>query len=227
MTSTTNEAAKLSGRAGYSVLKIKILLVALISLPLILLSGICLYALLKRPVLGSVISLIFLPVFSIFGVLLIRKYNKLLNNARDSEIKVANKLSEINKGAYIINDIPFKGFNIDHLAVLKNGIYLLETKSTITDINSTGKSKIIDDWLKQVNFAKYKLLHYLKKELPGIKLEITPLIVLAEHKKTCFKYKNISLVSPDILINFLLSNKGQTIPKNLRKRIFRIVSSKI
>jgi hypothetical protein len=53
-----------------------------------------------------------------------------LRMARDGEKLVAERLQEmIKQGATILNDIQSDRFNIDHVVVSKNGIYLIETKT--------------------------------------------------------------------------------------------------
>lgn len=64
--------------------------------------------------------------------------------ARDGERLVAEGLQEmIKQGATVLNDIQGDGFNIDHVVVSKNGIFLIETKTYSKPINK--ETKITSD----------------------------------------------------------------------------------
>ena len=83
----------------------------------------------RQPVTALIISAVVLP----YCYVKIRKLRKLYKNAklgRDGEREVGQALEELRADGYaIFHDIVGENFNVDHVVVSPNGIFVLETKT--------------------------------------------------------------------------------------------------
>ncbi len=53
-----------------------------------------------------------------------------LRQGYEGEVAVAQELNQLMRlGGFVFHDVPGEGFNIDHVVVLPNGVYAVETKS--------------------------------------------------------------------------------------------------
>lgn len=94
-----------------------------------------------------VYSLILMALVVPFCYLKIRKYNKLIQNAklgRDGEREVGQALEELRANGYaIFHDIVGDNFNVDHVVVTPFGIFVVETKTY--SMSTRGLQKITFD----------------------------------------------------------------------------------
>jgi hypothetical protein len=79
---------------------------------------------------GSILVLaIVATCVSAIVLLRLRKQFRNLNRGERGEMKVAEALTELQASGYrVINDIPRKGYNIDHVIVGPAGVFAVETK---------------------------------------------------------------------------------------------------
>ncbi len=92
-----------------------------------------------RPILVTVVTVILLG-WGIYKMFTAKREIDRLKMARDGEKLVAEGLQEmIKQGATVLNDIQGEKFNIDHVVVSKNGIYLIETKTFSKPIKKEAK----------------------------------------------------------------------------------------
>jgi hypothetical protein len=83
----------------------------------------------QQPTLITVVVLILVGI-GIFKFFKGKREIDRLKMARDGEKLVAEGLQEmIKQGATVLNDIQGEKFNLDHVVVSKNGIFLIETKT--------------------------------------------------------------------------------------------------
>lgn len=139
---------------------------------------------------------IFITIFAIAVVAMgINKFFKerkeiaKLKMARDGEKLVAEGLEEmIKQGATVFNDIQGDRFNIDHVVVSKNGIYLIETKTFSKPNKKEAKitfnnEKVFADGLtidrNPIQQAKSlaKWLQDLLMQSTGIKFPVRPVVI--------------------------------------------------
>ena len=141
-----------------------------------------------RPIPITIIT-IFLIGWGIYKFFNARKEINRLRMARDGEKLVAEGLQEmIKQGATVLNDIQGENFNLDHVVVSKNGIFLIETKTYSkpikkeTKITSDNKNVYVDgiaierNPIKQVK-ALTGWLQNLLKESTGKSFKIRPVIL--------------------------------------------------
>lgn len=118
-----------------------------------------------------------------------RKEAKRLAMARDGEKLVAEGLQEmIKQGATVLNDIQSDKFNVDHVVVSTNGIYLIETKTFSkpakkdAKISFNSEDVFADGFLVDRNpiqqaKALAKWLQELLMQSTGIKFAIRPVVL--------------------------------------------------
>jgi len=112
-----------------------------------------------------------------------------LKMARDGEKLVAEGLQEmIKQGATVLNDIQGDKFNIDHVVVSKNGIYLIETKTFSKPVKKEAKISfdnekvfadgfLIDRNPIQQAKALAKWLQELLMQSTGVKFSVRPVVL--------------------------------------------------
>ncbi len=88
------------------------------------------------------ITAILVITFSAWKIKRALKKINALKLGRDGEKSVGQKLEELREnGAMIFHDIQANGFNLDHVAITKSGIFVIETKSYSKP--SKGKTEIV------------------------------------------------------------------------------------
>jgi hypothetical protein len=109
--------------------------------------------------------------------------------ARDGERIVAEELQAlIRGGATVINDVLADNFNIDHVVVSKNGIYLIETKTFSKPLKKDAKitfdsDNVFADGLSidrnpiQQARSLTKWLQDLLMQSTGIKFPVRPVVL--------------------------------------------------
>lgn len=112
-----------------------------------------------------------------------------LKMARDGEKLVAEGLQEmIKQGATVLNDIQSNKFNVDHVVVSKNGIYLIETKTFSKPAKKDAKISFDNEHVFADGFlidrnpiqqakALTKWLQELLMQSTGIKFAIRPVVL--------------------------------------------------
>jgi hypothetical protein len=96
--------------------------------------------------------------YSIFKIIRAKSKIKSLKQGRDGEKAVGQYLEKLREhGAQIFHDVPSKGFNLDHVVIVKSGIYVIETKTYSkpdkgeAKIIFTGDSVIVNGKKKMIN----------------------------------------------------------------------------
>lgn len=81
------------------------------------------------PILHSVIALFGVGI-CVYKLPRILKRGKAIRLGRDGERSVGQLLEELREsGSQVFHDVPADGFNIDHVVIGRNGVYLVETKT--------------------------------------------------------------------------------------------------
>jgi len=118
-----------------------------------------------------------------------RKEADRLKMARDGEKLVAEGLQEmIKQGATVLNDIQGDKFNIDHVVVSKNGIYLIETKTFSKPAKKEAKISFDNEHVFADGFlidrnpiqqakALTKWLQELLMQSTGVKFAVRPVVL--------------------------------------------------
>ena len=119
-----------------------------------------------------------------------RKELKNRRQGHKGEVIVGQKLDELRgKGVFVLHDVLFRNFNIDHVVVSKGGVFAIETKSWSkpmrgsTEIFQEEKSLrkpsgFVDvETIPQAEFQA-KRLRKLIKELTGMTPDVMPVVVI-------------------------------------------------
>ncbi|MBE7534216.1 MAG: NERD domain-containing protein [Anaerolineales bacterium] len=142
----------------------------------------------QQPIVVTVAALILL-VIGAFKFFRGKREIGRLKMARDGEKLVAEGLQEmIKQGATVLNDIQGDKFNIDHVVVSKNGIFLIETKTyskpikkdakiTFTNEKVFADGKLIDRTPIDQAKALAKWLQELLIQSCGTKFNIRPVVL--------------------------------------------------
>jgi hypothetical protein len=142
----------------------------------------------SSPIPATVLAII-VTAIGVFKLIRIRRNVERLKMARDGEKLVAEGLQEmIKQGATVLNDIQSDKFNIDHVVVSKNGIYLIETKTyskpakkeakiSFTDEKVFADGVLIDRNPIQQAKALAKWLQELLLQTTGKKFSIRPVVL--------------------------------------------------
>ena len=76
-----------------------------------------------------------------------------LRLGRDAEIATAEELQPlIRTGAYVFHDVPFEGFNIDHVAALPQGVFAIETKGRSKPADGGDKAHVVEFYGDRLEF---------------------------------------------------------------------------
>lgn len=141
-----------------------------------------------RPGLITILTLVVTGI-GVYKTIVALKEITRLKMARDGEKLVGEGLQEMIKhGATVINDLRGDSFNIDHVVVSKNGIYLIETKTFSKPAKKEAKISFNDenvfaDGVKvdrnPIHQAKAlaKWLHDLLIKSTGLKFNVRPVIL--------------------------------------------------
>lgn len=161
--------------------------------------------------------------FSAYKVVKARKKVKHLKLGRDGEKIVGQYLESLREyGVRVFHDIPANGFNLDHVAISKNGIYVIETKTyskpskgkAVITFNGSGVS--INGFhdqnpVNQVRAAANWLKNTLK-ESTGKNFNIQPVIIypgwFVESTPEA-KGSAVWVLNPKALPKFITNSKEQ------------------
>lgn len=141
-----------------------------------------------RPIIVTIITII-LMVWGTYKLVTGKRDIDRLRMARDGEKLVAEGLQEmIRQGATVLNDIQGNKFNVDHIVVSKNGIFLIETKTFSKPAKKEAKISFDDEHVFADGFmidrnpiqqakALAKWLQELLMESTGVKFMIRPVVL--------------------------------------------------
>lgn len=142
----------------------------------------------SRPILVTIITIL-LIAWGTYKFVTGKRDIDRLRMARDGEKLVAEGLQEmIKQGATVLNDVRGDQFNIDHVVVSKNGIYLIETKTFSKPAKKEAKISFDDEHVFADGFlidrnpiqqvkALAKWLQELLMESTGVKFTIRPVVL--------------------------------------------------
>ena len=149
-----------------------------------------------------------------------------------SEQAVAEALHELPDDYYVFHDLEFPGFNIDHVVLGPNGIFLVETKSqkgNITqehDVLLRNGRKFFKDFLKQCWSQTYSLRDHLGMEkLPGLK--IMPILCFARgFVEIRGPVRGVTVLNASYLRPYILSQRG-SVPDQTRDQIIPLLAAAV
>lgn len=131
-----------------------------------------------------------------------------------AEQTVAEALNELPDDYFVFHDLEFPGFNIDHVVLGPNGIFLVETKSqqgNITQENDVllrNGRKFFKDFLKQCWSQAYSLRDHLNAErLHG--LSIKPILCFSRgFVEIRGPVRGVAVLNVGYLRPYILSQRG-------------------
>lgn len=128
-------------------------------------------------------------LFSVYKLITLKKKLRMLRQGRDGELVVGQYLEHFRQaGMKVFHDVVGENFNIDHVIVSTNGVFLIETKTYSKPMK--GETKVVfdgqkifingrhhnDEILVQVE-AGSKWLEGLIEELTAKKYSVKPVVV--------------------------------------------------
>ena len=147
-----------------------------------------------------------------------------------AEQAVAEALQELPDDYYVFHDLEFPGFNIDHVVLGPNGIFLVETKSqkgNITQNNDallTNGRKFFKDFLKQCWSQAYSLRDHLGKDRLG-ELSIKPILCFARgFVEIRGPVRGVAVLNVGYLRPYILSQRG-SFPAQARDQIIPLLAA--
>jgi hypothetical protein len=149
-----------------------------------------------------------------------------------AEQAVAEALQELPDDYHVFHDLEFPGFNIDHVVLGPNGIFLVETKSqkgNITqehDVLLRNGRKFFKDFLKQCWSQTYSLRDHLNAErLRG--LTIKPILCFSQgFVEIRGPVKGVTVLNASYLRPFILSQHG-SVPDQSRDQIIPLLAKAV
>ena len=149
-----------------------------------------------------------------------------------AEQAVAEALQELPDDYHVFHDLEFPGFNIDHVVLGPNGIFLVETKSqkgNITqehDVLLRNGRKFFKDFLKQCWSQTYSLRDHLNAErLRG--LTIKPILCFSRgFVEIRGPVKGVTVLNASYLRPFILSQRG-SVPDQTRDQIIPLLAKAV
>lgn len=147
-----------------------------------------------------------------------------------AEQAVADALQELPDDYYVFHDLEFPGFNIDHVVLGPNGIFLVETKSqkgNITQENDVllrNGRKFFKDFLKQCWRQAYSLRDHLNAErLRG--LSIKPILCFSRgFVEIRGPVRGVAVLNVGYLRPYILSQRG-SLPVQARDQIIPLLAA--
>jgi hypothetical protein len=147
-----------------------------------------------------------------------------------AEQAVAEALQELSDDYYVFHDLEFPGFNIDHVILGPNGIFLVETKSqkgNITQENDVllrNGRKFFKDFLKQCWSQAYSLRDHLNAErLRG--LSIKPILCFSRgFVEIRGPVKGVEILNIRYLRPYILSQRG-SLPDQAMDQIIPLLAA--
>ena len=149
-----------------------------------------------------------------------------------AEQAVADALQELPDDYHVFHDLEFPGFNIDHVVLGPNGIFLVETKSQKGNITQEHDEllrngrKFFKDFLKQCWRQTYSLRDHLNAErLRG--LTIKPILCFSRgFVEIRGPVKGVTVLNASYLRPFILSQRG-SVPDQTRDQIIPILAAAV
>jgi len=149
-----------------------------------------------------------------------------------AEQAVAEALESLPDDYYVFHDLEFPGFNIDHVVLGPNGIFLVETKSqkgNITqehDVLLRNGRKFFKDFLKQCWRQTYSLRDHLGAEkLRG--LSIKPILCFAQgFVEIRGPVRGVDVLNVGFLRPHILSQRG-CVPIQTRDQIIPLLAAAV
>lgn len=147
-----------------------------------------------------------------------------------AEQAVAEALNELPDDYFVFHDLEFPGFNIDHVVLGPNGIFLVETKSqtgNITqehDVLLRNGRKFFKDFLKQCWSQTYSLRDHLNAErLRG--LSIKPILCFSRgFVEIRGPVRGVAVLNVGYLRPYILSQRGSS-PAQARDQIIPLLAA--
>ncbi|UTF51787.1 NERD domain-containing protein [Desulfomicrobium sp. ZS1] len=147
-----------------------------------------------------------------------------------AEQAVAEALQELPDDYHVFHDLEFPGFNIDHVVLGPNGIFLVETKSqkgNITQENDVllrNGRKFFKDFLNQCWSQTYSLRDHLGAERLG-GLSIKPILCFSRgFVEIRGPVKGVEVLNIRYLRPFILSQRG-SLPAQARDQIIPLLAA--
>jgi len=147
-----------------------------------------------------------------------------------AEQAVAEALQELPDDYYVFHDLEFPGFNIDHVVLGPNGIFLVETKSqkgNITQKNDVllrNGRKFFKDFLNQCWSQTYSLRDHLGAERLG-GLPIKPILCFSRgFVEIRGPVRGVALLNVGYLRPFILSQRG-SLQNQVRDQIIPLLAA--
>ena len=147
-----------------------------------------------------------------------------------AEQAVAEALQELPDDFYVFNDLEFPGFNIDHVVLGPNGIFLVETKSqegNITQENDVllrNGRKFFKNFLNQCWSQAYSLRDHMAADgLSG--LSIKPILCFSRgFVEIRGPVRGVAVLNVGYLRPYILSQRG-SLPPQARDQIIPLLSA--
>lgn len=147
-----------------------------------------------------------------------------------SEQAVAEALQELPDDYYVFHDLEFPGFNIDHVVLGPNGIFLVETKSQKGNITQENEvllrngRKFFKDFLKQCWRQAYSLRDHLGKDRLG-GIAIKPILCFARgFVEVRGPVRGVAVLNVGYLRPYILSQRG-SLPSQKREQIVPLLAA--
>ena len=147
-----------------------------------------------------------------------------------AEQAVAEALQKLPDDYYVFHDLEFPGFNIDHVVLGPNGIFLVETKSqkgNITqehDVLRRNGRKFFKDFLNQCWSQTYSLRDHLNAErLRG--LSVKPILCFSRgFVEIRGPVRGVAVLNVGYLRPYILSQRG-SLPAQARDQIIPLLAA--
>ena len=147
-----------------------------------------------------------------------------------AEQAVAEALHELPDDYYVFHDLEFPGFNIDHVVLGPNGIFLVETKSqtgNITqehDVLLRNGRKFFKDFLKQCWSQAYSLRDHLGAERLGGQTIMPILCFSRGFVQIRGLVRGVEVLNIRFLRPYILSQRG-SLPAQARDQIIPLLAA--
>ncbi|ACU89428.1 NERD domain protein [Desulfomicrobium baculatum DSM 4028] len=148
----------------------------------------------------------------------------------EAEQAVADALQELPDDYYVFHDLEFPGFNIDHVVIGPNGIFLVETKSqkgNITQENDVllrNGRKFFKDFLNQCWSQTYSLRDHLGAERLGGQTIMPILCFSRGFIQIRGLVRGVEVLNIRFLRPYILSQRG-SLPAQARDQIIPFLAA--
>jgi len=152
----------------------------------------------------SAVLTIVLVISGIMGLVLYKLnplgWKKIFNRKEfdilmEQEIKIIDKLKELDDSYFVLNDFSFELFHVEHLVVSKNGVFIIGKVREKGKLSITGNTLFAGDKsLETLTGTLWRLSHLVnlitKKGFNGDEIMPKPVIVLPDESKASIKEFN-------------------------------------